>query len=40
MRQGELLGLRWKDVDLARGTIRVFGQLQAEPGLRAARASW
>lgn len=32
MRQGELLGLRWKDVDLERGTIRVFGQLQAEPG--------
>jgi len=32
MRQGELLGLRWKDVDLERGGVRVFGQLQAEPG--------
>ncbi|MBU6422407.1 MAG: site-specific integrase [Chloroflexota bacterium] len=32
MRQGELLGLRWKDIDLDRGTIRVFGQLQSEPG--------
>jgi len=32
MRQGELLGLRWKDVDLEGGAIRVFGQLQAEPG--------
>jgi integrase len=32
MRQGELLGLLWKNVDLNRGTIRVFGQLQSEPG--------
>ncbi len=32
MRQGELLGLLWKNVDFDRGTIRVFGQLQAEPG--------
>ena len=32
MRQGEILGLVWKNVDLDRGTIRVFGQLQPEPG--------
>jgi integrase len=32
MRQGELLGLLWKNVDLERGTVRIFGQLQAEPG--------
>lgn len=28
LRRGELLGLRWKDVDLERRTIRVRGQLQ------------
>ena len=28
IRQGELLGLRWRDIDLARGTIDVNGQRQ------------
>lgn len=28
LRQGELFGLRWKDVDLARQTLRVAGQLR------------
>jgi len=28
MRQGESLGLRWKDVDLERGTIEVHAQIQ------------
>lgn len=28
MRQGELLGLHWSDVDLRRGTLRVVGTLQ------------
>jgi integrase len=32
MRQGEILGLLWKNVDFERGTIRIYGQLQAEPG--------
>lgn len=32
MRQGEILGLCWKNIDFERGTIRIFGQLQAEPG--------
>ena len=32
MRQGEILGLLWKNVDFERGTIRIFSQLQAEPG--------
>jgi len=31
MRQGELLGLLWRNVDLERGTVRIFTQLQAEP---------
>jgi integrase len=31
-RQGELLGLCWKNIDLDRGTIRIFCQLQTEPG--------
>lgn len=30
MREGEILGLRWKDVDLERGRITVRGQLQKE----------
>jgi integrase len=32
MRQGELLGLRWRDVDLERRSIRVTGSLQYIPG--------
>lgn len=31
LRQGEVLGLRWNDVDLAAGTLRVRGQLQRDP---------
>jgi integrase len=30
MRRGELLALRWKDVDLDRGTLAVTGSLQGE----------
>lgn len=32
LRQGELLGLRWHDVDLDAGTIRISGQLQRVEG--------
>ncbi len=32
MRQGELLGLRWHDVDLEQRSIRVTGSLQYVPG--------
>jgi integrase len=32
MRQGELLGLRWRDVDLEGRSIRVTGSLQYVPG--------
>jgi integrase len=32
MRQGELLALRWRDVDLERRSIRVTGSLQYIPG--------
>ena len=32
MRQGELLGLRWHDVDLEQRSIRVTGSLQYAPG--------
>jgi len=32
MRQGELLGLRWRDVDLAQGSLAVTGTLQAVSG--------
>jgi integrase len=32
MRQGELLGLRWRDIDLERRSIRVTGSLQYIPG--------
>lgn len=32
MRQGELLGLRWRDVDLDRRAIRITGSLQYIPG--------
>jgi integrase len=32
MRQGELLGLRWRDVDLEQGSLRVTGSLQYVPG--------
>ena len=31
MRQGELLALRWRDVDLERGTLAVTGTLQRVP---------
>ncbi|WP_074318765.1 site-specific integrase [Micromonospora cremea] len=31
LRQGEVLGLRWDDLDLAAGTLRVRGQLQRDP---------
>ncbi|MER7439828.1 tyrosine-type recombinase/integrase [Micromonospora avicenniae] len=31
LRQGEVLGLRWEDVDLTAGTLRVRGQLQRDP---------
>ena len=31
MRQGELLALRWQDVDLDRGTVQVRGSLQRTP---------
>jgi integrase len=31
LRQGDVLGLRWDDVDLAAGTLRVRGQLQRDP---------
>lgn len=31
MRLGELLGLRWRDVDLARGSLQVRGSLQPAP---------
>lgn len=35
MRQGELLGLRWRDVDLDAGTLQIRGSMQATPdGLR------
>jgi integrase len=30
MRQGEVLGLRWEDVDLERGTLRVVAQLRRD----------
>jgi integrase len=32
MRQGELLGLRWRDVDLEQARLRVTGSLQYLPG--------
>lgn len=32
MRQGELLALRWRDVDLAGGSLAVTGTLQRVPG--------
>ena len=32
MRQGELLGLRWRDVDLDQRSIRITGSLQYVPG--------
>ncbi len=32
MRQGEVLGLLWKNIDFERGAIRIFSQLQSEPG--------
>ncbi len=31
LRQGEALGLRWEDVDLTAGTLRVRAQLQRDP---------
>ncbi|MEU5903950.1 site-specific integrase [Micromonospora sp. NPDC047527] len=31
LRQGEVLGLRWDDIDLTAGTLRVRGQLQRDP---------
>ncbi len=35
MRQGELLGLRWRDVDVDAGTLQIRGSMQATPeGLR------
>lgn len=36
MRRGEILALRWKDVDLARGRLAVVGTLQREGGLQVA----
>lgn len=33
LREGELLGLRWSDVDLADGTIRIHQQIQRRRGL-------
>jgi integrase len=33
MRQGEILGLRWEDVDLDAGTLRVTGTLKRRPGV-------
>jgi integrase len=33
LRQGELLGLTWKDVDLARGTVRVSKALEEVGGV-------
>lgn len=32
MREAEILGLRWQDVDLARGSVTVAGALVARPG--------
>ena len=32
MRQGELLGLRWRDIDLERATIRITGSIQRATG--------
>ncbi|WP_307851255.1 tyrosine-type recombinase/integrase [Nocardiopsis sp. MG754419] len=32
LRRGEIVGLRWADVDLERGTVRVVRQLQAHRG--------
>ncbi|WP_433697037.1 tyrosine-type recombinase/integrase [Nocardiopsis sp. CA-288880] len=32
LRRGEVVGLRWEDVDLERGTVRVVRQLQAHRG--------
>ncbi|MGW9348443.1 protein kinase domain-containing protein [Nocardiopsis flavescens] len=32
LRRGEVVGLRWEDVDLARGTVGVVRQLQSHPG--------
>jgi integrase len=32
LRRGEIVGLRWQDVDLERGTVRVVRQLQAHRG--------
>lgn len=32
MRKGELLGLRWRDVDLNGSSLRVQGSLQQVPG--------
>ena len=32
LRRGEVVGLRWADVDLERGTVRVVRQLQAQRG--------
>jgi integrase len=43
LRQGEILGLRWRDIDLDRGTIMVSGSLQGsiigEPKTRKSRRS-
>lgn len=32
LRRGEVVGLRWEDLDLARGTVRIARQLQAGQG--------
>lgn len=37
MRKGEILGLRWQDVDLAHGVIHVQQQLKARNGVKKAR---
>lgn len=37
MREGEILGLRWQDIDLAHGVIHIQQQLKAKKGVKKAR---